>query len=74
MDLHITTGIQLFYKRYVDDMSMLAKSKGEAIRNCEQISEKDQDKRIKWEVEFPVMLTVVRHKYSAVTHSLFLSN
>ena len=55
-------------------MSTLAKSKGEAIRNCEQISEKDQDKRIKWEVEFPVMLTVVRHKYSAVAHSLFLSN
>ena len=32
---------------------MLARSKDEAIRNCERISEEDQDKRIKWEVEFP---------------------
>ena len=30
-DLHITTGIQLYYKRYVDDMSTLARSKEEAI-------------------------------------------
>ena len=51
-DLHITTGVQLYYKKYVDDMSMLAGSKEEAIRNCERISEEDQDKRIKWEVEF----------------------
>ena len=33
-------------------MSTLARSKDEAIRNCERISEEDQDKRIKWEVEF----------------------
>ena len=52
-DLQITTGIQLYYKRYVDDISTLAKSKDEAIRNCKRISEKDKDKRIKWEVEFP---------------------
>ena len=47
-DLHITAGIRLYYKRYVDDMGTLARSKDEAIRNCERISEEDQDKRIKW--------------------------
>ena len=52
-DLHITTGIRQYYKRYVDDMSSLARNKEEAIRNCERISEEDQDNRIVWEVEFP---------------------
>ena len=52
-DLHITTGIRQYYKRYVDDMSSLARNKEEAIRNCERISEEDQDNKIVWEVEFP---------------------
>ena len=52
-DMNITTGIRQYYKRYVDDMSTLARTKEEAIRNCERISEEDEDKRIRWEVEFP---------------------
>ena len=34
-------------------MSSLARNKEEAIRNCERISEEDQDNRIVREVEFP---------------------
>ena len=52
-DLHITTGIRQCYKRYVDDMSSLARNKEEAVKNCERISDEDQDRRILWEVEFP---------------------
>ena len=52
-NLHITTGIRQSYKRYVDDMSSLARNKEEAVRNCERISDADQDRRILWEVEFP---------------------
>ena len=51
-DLYITTGIRQYYKRYVDDMSTLARTKKEAIRNCERILEEDEDKRIRWEIEF----------------------
>ena len=52
-DLHITTGIRQYYKRYVDDMSSLARNKEEAVKNCERTSDEDQDRRIFWEVEFP---------------------
>ena len=34
-------------------MSSLARNKEEAIKNCERISEEDQDNRIVWDVEFP---------------------
>ena len=45
-NLHITTGIRQYYKRYVDDMSSLARNKEEAVKNCERISDEDQDRRI----------------------------
>ena len=47
-DLQITTGIRQYYKRYVDDMSSLARNKEEAIKNCERILDEDHDKRILW--------------------------
>ena len=52
-DLNITKGIRQYYKRYVDDMSFLARNKEEAVKNCERLSDEDQYRRILWEVEFP---------------------
>ena len=50
---YLQSPICLFYGRYVDDSGSLARSKEEARTNCDMISSKDSDGKIKWEVEYP---------------------
>ena len=50
---YIQNPISLFYGRYVDDSGSLARSKEEAKTNCDMISNKDIDGKIRWEVEYP---------------------
>ena len=50
---YLQSPIRLFYGRYVDDSGSLARSKEEAKTNCEIISSKDRDGKVKWEVEYP---------------------
>ena len=50
---YLQSPICLFYGRYVDDSGSLARSKEEAKTNCDMISSKDRDRKIKWEVEYP---------------------
>ena len=49
----LSSPIGLFYGRYVDDSGSLARCKKEAVENCNKISERDVDGRIRWEVDFP---------------------
>ena len=43
----------MFYKRYVDDGAILAKSREHAVELFDSIAQQDPDGRLEWEVDYP---------------------